>query len=250
MGETWVRFDPWVGKIPWRRAWQPIPVLLAWRIPWTEEPGGLQSTGSPRVGHWAQNKESRGFPSFPGPSIFNWWINCFSLLMLRDIKFTPFFSMPGLPQVLSNCERNAFHVGLVDCVLTITPTSLLNGPHQVHALGHFSWVCVSVTWASSHTGSKFLLSPPRFLSWAVFLPSILLCWCFSSFFWKMILFILVWAVLGLCCLEGCFLVVVVMGSLSSCRARTSRHVSFSYCQAHALGGRASIVAARGLRNCS
>ena len=23
---------------------------LAWRIPWTEEPGGLQSTGSPRVG--------------------------------------------------------------------------------------------------------------------------------------------------------------------------------------------------------
>ena len=27
---------------------------LAWRIPWTEEPGGLQSVGSQRVGHdWA-----------------------------------------------------------------------------------------------------------------------------------------------------------------------------------------------------
>ena len=25
--------------------------LLAWRIPWTEEPGGLQSAGSPGVGH-------------------------------------------------------------------------------------------------------------------------------------------------------------------------------------------------------
>ena len=25
--------------------------ILAWRIPWTEEPGGLQSMGSPRVGH-------------------------------------------------------------------------------------------------------------------------------------------------------------------------------------------------------
>ena len=24
--------------------------ILAWRIPWTEEPGGQQSTGSPRVG--------------------------------------------------------------------------------------------------------------------------------------------------------------------------------------------------------
>ena len=25
--------------------------VLAWRIPWTEEPGGLQSMGSQRVGH-------------------------------------------------------------------------------------------------------------------------------------------------------------------------------------------------------
>ena len=25
--------------------------ILAWRIPWTEEPGGLQSMGSQRAGH-------------------------------------------------------------------------------------------------------------------------------------------------------------------------------------------------------
>ena len=25
--------------------------ILAWRIPWMEEPGGLQFMGSPRVGH-------------------------------------------------------------------------------------------------------------------------------------------------------------------------------------------------------
>ena len=25
--------------------------IPAWKIPWTEEPGGLQSTGSQRVGH-------------------------------------------------------------------------------------------------------------------------------------------------------------------------------------------------------
>ena len=25
--------------------------ILAWEIPWTEEPGGLQSIGSKRVGH-------------------------------------------------------------------------------------------------------------------------------------------------------------------------------------------------------
>ena len=30
--------------------------VLAWRTPWTEEPGGLQSMGSQRVGHnWATN---------------------------------------------------------------------------------------------------------------------------------------------------------------------------------------------------
>ena len=30
--------------------------ILAWEIPWTEEPGGLQSMGSQRVGHnWASN---------------------------------------------------------------------------------------------------------------------------------------------------------------------------------------------------
>ena len=35
----------------WRREWQPTPVLLAWRIPGTREPGGLPSMGSHRVGH-------------------------------------------------------------------------------------------------------------------------------------------------------------------------------------------------------
>ena len=38
-------FDPWVRKIPWRRAWQPIPVFLtgnlmdkgAWWAPWSHK---------------------------------------------------------------------------------------------------------------------------------------------------------------------------------------------------------------------
>ena len=80
----WV--DPWIGKVPWRRKWQPLqyyclensmdtsacnagdlgsipglerspekgkathPSILAWETPWTEEPGGLQSLRSHRVG--------------------------------------------------------------------------------------------------------------------------------------------------------------------------------------------------------
>ena len=42
---------PWVRKIPWRRKWQPTPVLLLGKIPWIEKPDRLQSTGSQRVGH-------------------------------------------------------------------------------------------------------------------------------------------------------------------------------------------------------
>ena len=38
-------FSPWVGKIPWRSAWQPTPVFLPGESPWTEEPSGLQSIG-------------------------------------------------------------------------------------------------------------------------------------------------------------------------------------------------------------
>ena len=38
-------FDSWVGKIPWRRKWQPSPVFLPGKIQWTEGPGRLQSMG-------------------------------------------------------------------------------------------------------------------------------------------------------------------------------------------------------------
>ena len=43
--------DPWVGKIPWKRAWQPTPKFLPGESSWTEEPDELQSMGSQRVGH-------------------------------------------------------------------------------------------------------------------------------------------------------------------------------------------------------
>ena len=52
MREAWVRSlgreDPLEKEIATHSS------ILAWRIPWTEEPGRLQSTGSQRVGHdWA-----------------------------------------------------------------------------------------------------------------------------------------------------------------------------------------------------
>ena len=40
-------FDPWVGKIPWRRKWQLTPVYIPGKFHGhRREPGGLQSMGS------------------------------------------------------------------------------------------------------------------------------------------------------------------------------------------------------------
>ena len=56
MWESWVR--SLIGKIPWRRAWQPTPLLLPGGSPWIEEPGRLQSMDLQRVGHDRTTKES------------------------------------------------------------------------------------------------------------------------------------------------------------------------------------------------
>ena len=42
-------FDPWVGKIPLQMGMAPHSSTLAWKIPWTEEPGGLQPMVLQRV---------------------------------------------------------------------------------------------------------------------------------------------------------------------------------------------------------
>ena len=47
--ESWVRSRGW--EDPLEKEMAPHSSTLAWKIPWTEEPGGLQSMGSQRVGH-------------------------------------------------------------------------------------------------------------------------------------------------------------------------------------------------------
>ena len=49
MRETWVRSLG--GEDPLEKGMATYSNILAWRIPWTEEPGGLQTMGSQRVRH-------------------------------------------------------------------------------------------------------------------------------------------------------------------------------------------------------
>ena len=63
------RFDPWVGKIPWRRKWQPTPVFLpgkshGWRSLVAYSPQGRTET---RLSDFIFTSLSRG--GFPGSTV-------------------------------------------------------------------------------------------------------------------------------------------------------------------------------------
>ena len=62
MRETWVQSLGWEDPLEKEMATRSS--IPAWRIPWTEQPGGLQPTGLQRVGH-----TERLHFHFSGPSV-------------------------------------------------------------------------------------------------------------------------------------------------------------------------------------
>ena len=66
-------FDPWVREDPLEKEMGTHASILAWRIPWTEEPGWLQFTGLQRVGQLKQ---------LSMPSLIDIWL--VSNLLLTD----------------------------------------------------------------------------------------------------------------------------------------------------------------------
>ena len=64
-------FDPWVRKIPLKKEMATHSSILAWRIPWTEKPGGLQSMGLQRARHNLATKQ-QGAPGLQSPWRL-WW---------------------------------------------------------------------------------------------------------------------------------------------------------------------------------
>ena len=73
MQETWVQS---LGREdPLEKEMAACSSILAWEIPWTEEPGGLQSTGSQRVRHdlvTKQQQQQRGHTSRKYLNTGNW----------------------------------------------------------------------------------------------------------------------------------------------------------------------------------
>ena len=66
-------FDPWVGKIPWRRAWQPAPVFL---------PGGFYGQGSLTASIHRFTKSRTRLKQL---SMHTWWQN-YSMILLKKKK--------------------------------------------------------------------------------------------------------------------------------------------------------------------
>ena len=75
---------PGLGRSSGERNGNSLQYILAWRIPWAEEPGGLQSMGSQSIGHdWTTNTFAFipfHFSSlFPKMTIFNFAISCLTM---------------------------------------------------------------------------------------------------------------------------------------------------------------------------
>ena len=73
-------FDPWVRKIPWRRAWQHIPVFLPGKFHGQRRLVGLLSVASQRVGHewsdWAHTYLHKNLLTGNDPEPMVHWILC------------------------------------------------------------------------------------------------------------------------------------------------------------------------------
>ena len=90
MREIWVQSLGWDD--PLEEGITTHSSILAWRIPWTEEPGGLQSMGSQRVGHdWVTRHITVHVAKIPQVECL--WFVYFSTWIQTSIKSLP----RGLP---------------------------------------------------------------------------------------------------------------------------------------------------------
>ena len=97
--ETWVR--SWVGKISWRRPWQPTPRFFAAESPWTEEAGGIQVHGVTELDTTEVTEQARVCTHTDIP--------CFSKIHLTPFCF---YERPTLTPIFSNSVKK----GSENCV--------------------------------------------------------------------------------------------------------------------------------------
>ena len=100
--ETWVRT---LGREdPLEKEMATHSSILAWRISWMEEPGGLQSTGSQRVGHdWATATAIQREPT-TWSKYDNSGFNFFHLCQGSDLSKFIYFSLIDLNDIFGGIK--------------------------------------------------------------------------------------------------------------------------------------------------
>ena len=89
--------------------------ILAWRIPWTEKPSGLQSVGLQRVGHtWANKTYQAGCQKLPSFYLLKlgrfYWQKYFFTRNLRNILLKASAALVEFKSVTRAARLNFYHV--------------------------------------------------------------------------------------------------------------------------------------------
>jgi len=153
MRETWVRS---LGREdPLEEGMATHSSVLAWRIPWTEEPGGLQSMGLQRIRHDWVTKQQYVLRMlmrpifqliFPWMDLFRKKIRSISVLFiyLFILLYSIVLVLPYINSIRHGCT----------CVLYPEPPSHLP-PHTI-PLGHHSAPSPSFLYLASNLGWQFI----------------------------------------------------------------------------------------------
>ena len=107
-------FDPWVGKIPWRRAWQPTPVFVP---------------GESKERRWLAGYSPWGHKESDTTEVtWHWYCLRIVILLERDVNISPIY---GVLLVLCVLVKKPF----LSCLLEISPS--------ICVLWHFGtlWFC-------------------------------------------------------------------------------------------------------------
>ena len=162
------KFDPWVGKIPRRREWLPTPVFLPGKIPWTEEPGGLQPMGVAKSQERLSTHTCTWLEAHTGLSssyffltLLSWVVLCVCAKLIQSCPWRdlgcvamPFFRGSSWPRDWScvsyiswvvlkwseSCSVMSNSLLLVDCSLSGS---------SVHGIIILQWVAISFSRGSS-----------------------------------------------------------------------------------------------------
>ena len=166
--------------------------VLAWRIPWTEEPGGLQSMGLQRVGHnWAINTHTLKFTFFFfshfGPSS-----SLEGILFFTSVSVVSIWSLVEWAEVLwlPRVWRRIISGNNCFCFSSSHPSRIVNGRQcrtvpQVTHWPRLKFEEPQMPWFYSSEKSRADILPKWEQGWVHVIEHVVIPvhWCFGQLSW-------------------------------------------------------------------